>query len=64
MALTKISAPYYSKHYPEFINFGRFGAIFGHELAHAFIGGPLSSLKRTLSNRKCLRDQYLASGVS
>lgn len=64
MTLAKISPPHYSKEYPAFINYGRFGTTFAHELAHALIGAPLAKLNRTLLNRKCIENQYSGSGVS
>ena len=68
MTLLRIAAPFYHSDFPSYMNYGRLGTTFAHELAHGVLGvrghfnGPLSQLNRTLVNRKCIEEEHSAVG--
>lgn len=53
-----LEAPLLSPKYPSALNYGRFGFIFAHELAHALLTNPLKDAFRTIQNTQCIIKQY------
>lgn len=53
-----MEATFVSLEYPWAINYGRFGFIFAHELAHGLLFNPLNEAQRTKQNEECILRQY------
>lgn len=55
---TIMEVPLLSTNYPIAINYGGFGFLFAHELAHALLSNPLVDYPRTEDNFECIVKQY------
>lgn len=58
MPIIKSGPPFYSKNFPDFLNYGRFGTSLAHEFAHGLFNIPLYLHSRKTDIWNCLITQY------